>query len=245
MKNVSVVIIAFNEAAGIRECLGSVAWCDDIVVVDSGSTDGTPEICRQVTSKVFIRPWPGYSAQRNWAHQQARHPWIFILDADERVSSELRREIELLDPPDDVDGYTATCRNYLGGRWMRYGGLYPDFHLRLFRADKCTYAGQVHEQPAISGKVLPLRGDVIHYTYDDFADYLAKINRYTSLQAEEFQRAGTRPRWLLLKPFVYFVRAFVRDAGWRDGSFGLLYSAMIGLYPLVLYAKLWEKGQRR
>jgi glycosyltransferase involved in cell wall biosynthesis len=141
MDALSVVVITFNEMANIRACLDSVHWCDDIVVVDSGSTDGTLDICREFTPCVFTRDWQGYAAQKNWGIAQARHPWILNLDADERVSPELQTEIRARVSDDLTDGYLIPFRNYLGGRWMRYGVLYPDWYLRLFRKDHCQFQG--------------------------------------------------------------------------------------------------------
>lgn len=244
MNDVSAVIITQNEASRIRECLESVRWCADAVVVDSGSSDGTPEICREYTPRVFVREWPGYSEQRNWAIQQACQHWVLCVDADERVSPGLAHEIQSLRPDASMDGYWLPFRNYIGKRWMRYGGLYPDLHLRLFRRDKGIYSGSVHEHVLVQGRTAMLRGDMLHYTYADWGDYIGKINRYTTLQAEEMYQSGVRPRWILLRAAAHFVRAYVQRGGWRDGTLGLVYSTMIGVYPLVLYAKLWEKGSR-
>ncbi len=245
MNAFSVVVITLNEAGCIRDCLESVRWCDDIVVVDSGSSDGTPDICREFTPRVFFREWHDHATQKNWGIQQVRHPWVLSMDADERVSPGLRAEIQVLTPDDSINGYLIPFRNYLGTRWMRYGGLYPDLHLRLFRKEKSRFTGSVHEQITVPGKTAVLHGDILHHTYADWSDYLDKINRYTSLQAEELYQSGVRPRWIMFRAMAHFLRAFIRHSGWRDGTFGLLYSALIGLYPLVLYAKLWEKGTRR
>jgi len=240
--NLSVVIIAQNEAHRIRPCLESVSWADEIVFVDGGSQDETVAIAREFTNRVYERPWPGFAAQWRWALKQAKGPWLLMLAADERVSPELQREIKTLmaSEPTYV-GYLIPIRNHLGNCWMRYAGLYPDPHLRLFRQGKWRLVGQVHERIIVDGPVGRLRGDIIHYTYRDLADYLSKIDHYTTLEAEERWARGERVRWFdFLKPVILFLKLYLWQQGWRDGTLGLINSVFLSYSLFLRYAKLWE-----
>src|SRR5438477_414102 len=171
----SCTIICYDEEEGIRAALESVKWCDEIVVVDSFSTDRTVEICREYTDRIFQREWPGFVEQKAFALEQTRCAWVLNLDADERVSPELRREIEevLRDP--DADGYYVPRLVYYLGRWWRRGGWYPDYRLRLFRRDKVVWGGiDPHEKVILHGRSRRLRGPLLHYTYRDVAAPVAR-----------------------------------------------------------------------
>ena len=239
----SVVVVAQDEEERIGDCLASVAWADEIVVVDGGSADCTVEICREQGATVYERPWAGYAEQWGWALRQAAGPWLLMLAADERVSPELGLEIEeLFASGPSCLGYYVPIRNHLGGRWMRYAGLYPDYHLRLFRQGRWRLIGQVHERVEVDGPVGHLRGDIVHYTYRDLGDYLGKIVHYGALEAEERWARGERARWFdFLKPPVLFLKLYVVQQGWRDGVLGLVNSVFLAFALFVRYARLWEK----
>jgi len=164
------------------------------------------------------------------------------LDADEQVSADLREEIlNLLHDSPNVDGFYLPRKNYLGGRWMRYAGLYPDYKLRLFRKGKGDFEGVVHERIKVKGEVGYLKGAILHHTYKALADYWDKINQYTSIEAEELFRQGAHLRWyMLLRPLALFFWLYIFRQGWRDGFLGLVNSLFLSWYQFLKYAKLWE-----
>ena len=188
----SVVIITYNEEANIRACLESVKWVDEVVILDNYSTDRTIEIAGKYTDKIFMRRWDGYGSQKNRAIEKATNNWILALDADERVTPELADEIQDLfrkgDPP--MDGYELPYKVYFGNKWIRHGGWYPEYHLRLFRKDKGGFEERpVHEKVRISGRVGRLNHYIEHYTYRSISDFIQRMDRYSTLSAETYFKA--------------------------------------------------------
>jgi glycosyltransferase involved in cell wall biosynthesis len=247
VETLSVVVVTRNEEAKLRACLESVAWADQIVVVDSLSTDATVAIAREFTAHVHERPWPGYASQKNFGMDQATGDWILVLDADERVTPELRAEIQaLLAGPAAHPLYRIPFRNHLGGTWLAHGGLYPDFHPRLFRRGAARYGGrEIHEALEYSGSKGRLRGAIDHLTYADLAAYVDKVNRYTTLEAEALAAQGHRVRWWhLLRPLPRFFKLYVRKRGFLDGVPGLASAALLAIYPLLVQAKAAEREKR-
>lgn len=244
MSRLSVAIITYNEEEEIRDCLESVKWADEIVVVDSFSTDKTLDICRQYTNKVFQHEWSGYSNQKNYAINVTTNPWILILDADERVSERLTKEIkEILDKDLGVDGYYIPRKSYFLGRWIRYGGWYPDYSIRLFRKDKGRFEQrEVHESVRINGKTAKLKNHLEHYTYRNLSEYIQRMDRYSTLAAMEMVGEGRRsgPRNILFRPILTFFRMYILKQGFREGIYGLLISVLYSYYTFLKYAKLWE-----
>lgn len=244
MSRLSVAIITYNEEEEIKDCLESVKWADEIVVVDSFSTDKTLDICRQYTNKVFQHEWSGYSNQKNYAINVTTNPWILILDADERVSERLTKEIkEILDKDLGVDGYYIPRKSYFLGRWIRYGGWYPDYSIRLFRKDKGRFEQrEVHESVRINGKTAKLKNHLEHYTYRNLSEYIQRMDRYSTLAAMEMIGEGRRsgPRNILFRPILTFFRMYILKQGFREGIYGLLISVLYSYYTFLKYAKLWE-----
>ncbi|MEK6691241.1 MAG: glycosyltransferase family 2 protein [Nitrospirota bacterium] len=244
MSRLSVAIITYNEEEEIKDCLESVKWADEIVVVDSFSTDKTLDICRQYTNKVFQHEWSGYSNQKNYAINVTTNPWILILDADERVSERLTKEIkEILDKDLGVDGYYIPRKSYFLGRWIRYGGWYPDYSIRLFRKDKGRFEQrEVHESVRINGKTAKLKNHLEHYTYRNLSEYIQRMDRYSTLAAMEMVGEGRRsgPRNILFRPILTFFRMYILKQGFREGIYGLLISVLYSYYTFLKYAKLWE-----
>jgi glycosyltransferase involved in cell wall biosynthesis len=241
---VTATVITFNEAANIAAALASLSWADEIIVVDSESTDNTAEIARGFTSKVIVRPWPGYIAQKNFAAEQASHDWIFSLDADERVTPELAAEITatLAGGPRAV-GYRVPRVTFHLGRWMRSTDWYPDYQLRLYDRRRARWAGKyVHESVKADGPIAYLRSELQHYAYRDHAHHMETMDRYTTLAAkqmfEEGRRAGVLH--LLLHPPAAFLRNYLLRGGFRDGKAGLMVSAMNARYVRLKFAKLRE-----
>ena len=241
---ISVTVVTWNEEERLRRCLESVAWADEIVVVDAGSDDKTVEIARSFTDHVLVRAWDGFAAQKNFALERARGEWALALDADEEVSPELADEIRRVVAAPSADGYSMPRRNIFWGRWVRHGRLYPDWQLRLFRRDRGRFvARQVHESVEVDGKVDRLAGALVHRSYRDVADFIARTNRYTTLAADDWVRRGRPLRAcdLLLRPAGRFFAMYVVHAGFRDGWRGFLLAVLYAYYVFVRSAKVWEK----
>jgi glycosyltransferase involved in cell wall biosynthesis len=245
---VSVAVITFNEEDRLRACLESVAWADEIVVVDSESHDKTVQIAREFTDRVVVRPWPGFADQKNFALALATGDWILSLDADEEVSAELRDEIrDVVTRADAADGYAVRRRNVFLGQWIRHGGLYPDWQVRLFRRGRGRFgARDVHESVDVDGTLGRLGGDLVHRSYRDVADFFDRANRYSTLAAAELVRTGrrARARELVARPLGRFVSMYVVQRGFLDGRKGLLLAALYAYYVFMRTAKVWEVTRR-
>jgi glycosyltransferase involved in cell wall biosynthesis len=244
---ISTCIITYNEEENIRDCIESVLWTDEIVLVDSRSTDRTVEIARTYTDRIFIKDWDGFVGQKNFAASQCSYPWILSLDADERVSPELKMEIQCLfkngrEP--DEDGFLIPRHTFYLGRWINHGGWYPDHQLRLFRRDKGRWEGEgIHERVVISGKKGYLRGDIIHYTYRNISHQLKTIDRFSDISVNLWLNKGKRPNFVgfLFHPAVKFFETYIYKGGFLDGIPGLIIAMASSFYIFVKYAKLWEK----
>lgn len=248
MAPVSVTLITFNEAAHIAAAIESVSWADEIVVVDSGSTDDTVAIARRFTDRVLVREWPGYVAQKNFAASMARNDWVLSLDADERVSPPLRHEIaRVLATDPEVTGFRMPRVTWYLGRWIRSTDWYPDYQLRLYDRRVARWQGRhVHESVRADGAVATLRQELFHYAYRDVADHLDTINRYTTLAARQMAEEGrrTRLRDLAVHPPAAFLRNYMVRGGCREGATGLIVSALNSYYVFLKFAKLWELQRR-
>lgn len=245
----TVTVIALNEERNIRECLQSVAWADEIVLVDSGSTDRTVELARAFTDRVFSNPWPGWKAQKNHAISKASYDWIFSIDSDERVSPELRDRIlkELIQPAHA--GYSFPRRNYFLGKWMAHGGWHPDSVLRLFRKDCGAFGGyDPHDRVFLSsGTEGYIPEPIIHYTYTSFKQYIGKQFPYADAAARESLNAGRRASaaHVLLKPLWKFLEVYLWKRGFLDGAHGVV-SALGSSYAAYLkQARMWEMERER
>lgn len=242
----SVVIVTWNEEDRLRECLHSVAgWADELVVIDAESQDKTVQIAREFTDHVVVRAWPGFAAQKNFGLERATGDFVLSLDADEEVSAELRSEIlGVLQDPGALPGYRLPRRNLFWGRWVRHGGLYPDWQLRLFRRGQGRFVPRaVHESVEVEGAVGRLRGPLVHRSYRDVADFLVRADRYSSLAAEEAVRAGRRagPATLVAGPLGRFLGMYFLRAGFLDGWRGFLLAGLYAYYVFIRSAKIWER----
>jgi glycosyltransferase involved in cell wall biosynthesis len=247
LSRISCIIITRDEAKNIRRCLESVRWADEIVLVDSGSTDDTKKIASGFTDRIFDLKWEGFGPTKEFARTQAREDWIFSLDADEEVSEKLREEIKrTVDSPDPADGYLIPRRSNFLGRWMGHGGWYPDSVLRLFKKDRGRFTlSQVHEGVQVRGKIGRLRNDLLHYTDPDFHHYLTKLNRYTSLDAVGLFDAGRKSTlWdVTLRPPAAFLKMYLVRAGFLDGIHGLILAGASAFHVFSKYVKLWHLGK--
>jgi glycosyltransferase involved in cell wall biosynthesis len=244
----SVTVITLNEAAHIGAALASVAWADEIIVIDCGSSDGTADIARQQATRVEVRDWPGYGAQKNRAAELASHDWILSLDADERVTPELAQEIRGILQHPDAGGYRIPRVTWYLGRWIRSTDWYPDLQLRLYdrRAARWNLR-QVHESVDLGARPGRLRHEIQHYAYRDVSHHLATIDRYTTLAANQWMADGRRTTALeaAVHPPLAFLRNYILRGGFRDGAAGLLVSLLNSYYVFLKFVKLWELQHRR
>jgi glycosyltransferase involved in cell wall biosynthesis len=241
---VSVTIITLNEADHIAAAIDSASWADEIIVVDSGSTDGTLDLARAKGATVTTRAWSGYVDQKNYAAGLARHEWIFSLDADERIPAPLATEIrELLAKEPSLRGYRVPRVTFHLGRWMRTTDFYPDFQTRLYDRRAAQWHGRhVHESVTVDGGVGRLKNELQHYSYRDLRDQLERINQYSMLAARQMHEAGRRANVLdlILHPPAAFLRNYVLRRGFLDGTAGFTLSVMNAYSVFLKFAKLWE-----
>ncbi len=241
---VSVYIITYNNERTIERCLRSVTWADEIVVVDSYSTDRTLEICRRYTDKIYQRRWTNYREQYQFAADKTTNRWIMFVDADEEVSPELAREIqeEIAKNDGRWAGYIAHRRTYYLGRWIKHGGWYPDYEIRLYDRSRGKWEGGLHAKVKVDGEVKVLKNFYFHYTYKDISDQLRTIDRYSEVAASDMWKEGKRFSLfdLLLRPPFRFFRDFILKRGFLDGFPGLIIAVLTMFYVFIKYAKLWE-----
>jgi (heptosyl)LPS beta-1,4-glucosyltransferase len=242
---VTATIITKDEADTIADALRSLAWADEIIVVDAESTDETVTIARQFTSRVYVRAWKGYVDQKNHAASLATHDWIFSLDADERVPRELADEIRaLLKSEPKVRGFRMPRVSFYLGRWMRTTDMYPDYQLRLYDRRHAHWDGMyVHESVALNtGLAGYLKSELQHYPYKDLSEHLIRMDRYTTLAARQMFEKGKRATRLelLFHPPAAFARNYILKRGFRDGKPGLIISLVNSYYVMLKFAKLWE-----
>lgn len=244
MPKVSVTIITLNEAEHIAAAINSAEWADEILVVDSGSTDATLDIARAKGVTVLCRDWSGYVDQKNFAAEKASHDWIFSLDADERIPAALATEIRSVvadEPP--LRGYRVPRVAYHLGRWVRTTDFYPDYQTRLYDRRAARWRGKyVHESVAVDGGVGQLRHELEHYSFRDLGDQLDRINHYTTLAARQMHEAGRRASLLdlVLHPPAAFIRNYLLRRGIFDGTAGFAISAVNSYSVFLKFAKLWE-----
>jgi glycosyltransferase involved in cell wall biosynthesis len=240
----SVTIITRNEASHIAAALESVSWADETIVVDAESHDDTVEIARRLAGRVLVRPWTGYGDQKNFAAGLARHDWILSIDADERVTPELAKDIQrTVSASPGARGYKLSRVTFHLGRWIRSTDWYPDYQLRLYDRRHARWNDRlVHESVTVDGAVGRLAGELHHFAYRDLSHHLATIDRYTSLAARQMQGQGRHVTVvdLLLHPPFAFLRNYVLRFGIRDGLPGLIVSMLNSYYVMLKFAKLWE-----
>lgn len=250
MVPLSAVLIAQDEERTIGDAVASVAFCDEIVLVDSGSTDGTRDIAAAAGARVIVNaPWPGFVAQRDFATRAARHDWILALDADERVSGALRDEIQSLRARGLAPaGYRIPRVVFYLGRWIRGTDWYPDWQVRLFDRRRATWQGDlVHESVVARGPVGHLQGELEHHPYADISDHLRKIDSYTTLWARQALAAGRRSNVLDLSAGASwaFFRNYILKRGFLLGGSGLIVSVLNTHYTFAKLAKLRELQRSR
>jgi glycosyltransferase involved in cell wall biosynthesis len=251
VRKLSGVVISYNEEAKIRTALSSLASvCDEIVVVDSLSTDSTVAICKKLADRIYEEPWQGYRSQKQFATDHATHDWVLSLDADEELSPELKNEILewKSDGQAECDGYLIPRIAFFMGSWIRHTTWYPDWQLRLFRRSRGRWeGGRVHEGFKVRGKIEKLSGHLNHYTYSSVSEYLEQLERFSSLAAQDYfdRRKKAGVRHLTLDPLFAFVQNYLLRRGFLDGVPGLMVSALAAASTFFKYAKLWEMQRKR
>jgi glycosyltransferase involved in cell wall biosynthesis len=235
----SVTVIALNQAAHIGQCLASVDFADEIVVVDTGSTDRTVELARAYTDRIFTTAWQGFALTKNFALDQARGHWVFSLDTDERVTQRLREEILAVVRADGpLAGYRVPRKNYVGGRWIRYLGWYPDYTLRLFKRGQGRFRDrEVHEEVEVAGTVGTLTAPLEHFSYRNLQEYAGRQDRYARLAAREMAASGRRPvpGDLLWRPVLTFLKLYLLKRGFLEGALGLSLARESSRYNYLKY----------
>jgi glycosyltransferase involved in cell wall biosynthesis len=233
-------VIALNAAAQLPECLASVAFADEVVVVDSGSSDGTAQVASRYGARVIVKEWLGFGRQKQFAVEQAMHDWVLCLDADERVSPELAASlVRTLDAP-DAPVYRMARRNRFLGRWLRHGEGYPDWSARLFDRRQARWSDDAVHEKVLGAPVGTLGGDLLHESAQDLSSYLEKQNRYTTLAAQELHRRGHRASLvdLAFSPLARFLKYYLLRLGFLDGMPGLVHISIGCMNSFMKYAKL-------
>jgi glycosyltransferase involved in cell wall biosynthesis len=248
MTKLSAVVITKNEERNLARCLESVKFADEIVVIDSHSTDRTVEIARSYGASVYSPKWRGYGKAKQAGVDKATGEWILSIDADEEAPSDLAAEIEKATALSNGKcGYYIKRKTRFLGRWIMHCGWYPDYVLRLFDKSQCRFdEAIVHEKVIANGEVGYLSGELLHYSYPDLETYLTKFNHYTTLGAEELKRRGKASGWfaIVVKPASSFVSHYVSRRGFRDGLEGFVLSVLSATAVLVKYAKLRDLYRR-
>jgi glycosyltransferase involved in cell wall biosynthesis len=227
---VSVAIVTKNEAQNIKDALESVKDFDDIVVIDAFSSDNTTEICREYTKRVYEHEWQGYAGQKQTAIDHAKNDWVLILDADERVTRELKQEIMDKVKENSLSGFYIPRKNFFLGKWIRHSGWWPDHTLRLFRKDVSKMETRaVHEKVNVNGPVGHIRAPFEHYTYRTISDYIGKMDFISSFLS------------MLFSPAVVFIKMYLVRQGFRDGIHGFVLAVLYSFYNFLKYAKVLER----
>ena len=252
--SLSVCIVTYNEEDNIRECLKSVSWADEIIIVDSLSDDRTVEICRQYTDRVIRRKWNGYIDQKSFALEHATGEWVLFIDADERLSPGLIKEIkkEIKKENNEYDGFYLPRHIYYLGRWINHGEWYPEYRLRLFKRSKGRIGGiEPHDKVELTAtgrtRVKYLREDMHHFTYKNISAHIQTINKFSSISAKEMEKMGKNFHIfrLLLHPPARFITGYILKGGFKDGIPGLIIAVTCSFHVFLKYCKLWELKKKK
>lgn len=246
---ISAVVITYNEEKNIRGCLESLKWVDEIILVDSKSIDKTLEIAKEYTNQIFIQPWPGRcSPQRNFGLQKALGEWIIIVDADERVTLEAQDEIMAwVNSPASKD-YAAVQvprRNYFFGKWLRYGGVFPDLNWRILKKGKVTYDENTNDTPLVEGQTKILSQPFDHFTGEDLSTRFRKLRRNAHNKARERIEMNQKVNGFdfIIRPLGAFIKLYIIKQGFRDGIEGFIYCALESFSTFIRYVKIWESSR--
>ena len=242
---ISILLPTFNSAAIVRDTLESVKWADEILVVDSFSTDRTLEICQEYDARIIQYEYINSAKQKNWALPQCRHEWVLQIDSDETLEPGLREEIEeaLASSSEDVLAFRLPRKNHVLGLWLRHAGVYPDYQTRVFRRDRGRWTErEVHAHVQVPGEVRTLKHHVMHYGMPNISKQIRNLDRYTRHEADELRKQGIRFRWtrLVVRPWGVFFHRYVWLKGFLDGWRGFIVCGYFAIYDFLSQAKLWE-----
>jgi len=244
MNKISGLIICKNEEKNIEECVKSILWCDEVIVIDSFSTDETLQIAKKYTDKIFQNEWTGFADQRKFALTKAASDWIFAIDADERCSNELEVEIRSLMQKEYIseNGFEIPRKSFFHSKWIKHGGWYPNYQLRLFRKAFSGVTDKlVHESYYVTGQTGKLKNNILHYTVNSINEYIKKINSYSDLYAaERVSRRKIKFIDIFLLPQIAFFQQFILKGNFLDGIEGLMVSKFHMITKLLNYMKTWE-----
>lgn len=243
--SISAFVVCCNERDNIARCLKSILWCDEIIVIDSGSTDGTVEICKSFPVTLIQRPWPGYVEQKRFGLKQCTSDWVLNIDADEEVSPALRDEVQstIRDDGNHLAGYEVPRVVFHLGKWWRKGGWHPEFRLRLMRREAASWDGDdPHEHAVVNGAVGRLQEELRHFTYRDIEDQVRSLNVLSSAAAKSLLKKGIRVSLVavLLRPPIRFLKFYFVRQGFREGVPGLLVAVLDAVYVFLKYAKAYS-----
>lgn len=245
---ISVVLGVFNEEKNIKRCLESVKWADEIVIVDDGSTDGTVEIAKKYTDKIYPHKSEGYvEPTRNFGISKAKGDWILLVDADEEIPETLATKLQEITNTTDADFVWLPRKNIIFGKWIQNEGWWPDYNVRFFKKGAVTWSNKIHSKPEIEGQELHLQEReewaIIHHNYKTVSQFLEKLDRYTTIEAEEFMHSGKKfaPSSLISSPMEEFLSRMFARKGYKDGYHGFLLSSLEAFSMQVVMAKVWEK----
>ena len=248
MNKLSVVIICKDEESNIAECIMSISWADEIVVIDGGSKDETIDIAKKYTDNVFINEWKGFANQRNFSITKTSYDWVFSIDADERCSKELEKEIKDILKNDKINynGFKIPRKSFFLNKWIKHCGWYPGYQLRLFNKEYTHVTDRlVHEGFSVNGEVGVLKNDILHYTVNSISDFMTRINKYSSLAAQEKVNKKKVTRIdLIIRPILSFTREFIFKKGFLDGIHGVMVALFNSITNKLTYMKVWELQNR-
>jgi len=246
MNKLSVVIATKNEEKNIKDCLESVKWADEIIIVDEFSSDNTVEICKEYTDKIFQIAPETRASQKNFGIKKATGDWVLSLDSDERISPELEKEIKATIESIEFEGFRARFKTYFLGRWIRHFGWFEYGGIRLFKGKKYFTSSKYNAQIALEGNIGFLKEPIIHYSYNSLTQYFEKVNRYTTDHAEDLFRKGVRIKlsnffwYFFIKPIILTLRRYFLKSGYKEGVYGFLLSVFYFFFIFGIHAKLWE-----
>jgi len=234
-------MICYNSENTVRKTLSSLDWADEIIVVDSFSTDSTPDICKEFDVNFLQKEWQGFGKQRRWSVKQAKNDWVFVIDSDEEVSSELKNELlKIKNEGTESDVYAIPRKVYYMNRWITHSGWYPNYKERLFNKHKAYWnESALHEKLIYEGVAMKLKGDLYHYTYKDIEDQLERINRYSTITAEDLYTKGIKPSFIksIFGAIWRFKKIFFLKLGFLDGLAGFTIAVMESYYVMLRYFK--------
>ena len=246
MATLSVLLPTYNEEDMIKDCLESVKWADEILVVDTFSTDHTLEIAREYGARIIQHEYINSAKQKNWAIPQCKYEWVLQIDADERLDLQTQREIQtiMISPASDIDGYMIRRKNHMFGQWIRTMDAYPGWRLSLFKRDVGRYQDkEVDAVVIVPGEVGKLQGHVLHYGFESISHRLKSLDRYTRYESDEREKQGRHYSWfnVTVRPFAAFIYYYIFKLGFLEGTRGIILAYLKSDFLFWTYAKLWEK----